>query len=206
MDDKVIYKFNDEISFRRCSLSEEGDYTYGDCTNFKIREVNYQDYYECNQLGIHLHCTKHIGYELNYVYDESEEKTFLICPKCQKKIQIQSLLDVQQQCLAMLNTEIFKDAKLVRLDDWYIPEIKSEKEKISDYWIRTEVKTDRDGDTIVVIYVGNKNQKQKAQLFVKPEKLQMTHDFNDQDPATVLSKIELTLKDRTIIQNYDDEI
>ena len=206
MGDKVIYKLNDEISFRRCSLSEEGNYTYGDCTNFRIEEVQYQDFYKCNQLGIHLHCSKHIGYELNYLYDEVEEKAFLICPKCKNKIQIQSFRDVQQQCLTMLNAEIFKDAKFVRLDDWYIPEIKSDKEKVSDYWVKTEVKTDKDGDTIVVIYVGNKNNKQKTQLFVKPEKLQLTHDFKDQDPATVLSKIELTLKDRKITQEYDDEI
>ena len=119
---------------------------------------------------------------------------------------IESFRDVLQRCLSMLNTEMFKDAKLVRLDDWYIPEIKGNKEKVSDYWVKTEVKTDKDGDTIIVIYVGNKNNKQKVQLFVKPEKLQMSHDFKDQDPATILSKIELTLKDRTITQEYDDEI
>jgi hypothetical protein len=67
-------------------------------------------------------------------------------------------------------------------------------------------KTDKDGDTIVVVYVTHEGTDGKAQFFIKPEKLQLSHDFKDLDPAKVLSKIELTLKSRTIAQEYDDEI
>ena len=91
----------------------------------------------------------------------------------------------------------------MRLDDWYIPEIKK-KEKTTDYWISTEVKTDRDGDTIIVIYVGHKDDSEKTQFFIKPEKLQLSHDYKDMDPSQILSKIVLTLKDRTIEQKYNE--
>lgn len=104
--------------------------------------------------------------------------------------------------MRMLNIELFKGAKLIRLDDWYIPEVKA-KEEISDYWITTNVKKDRDGDTIIIIYVGHKGNEKKAQFFVKPEKLQLSSDHKDMDPAKVLSKIVVTLRDRTLSQNYE---
>jgi hypothetical protein len=66
------------------------------------------------------------------------------------------------------------------------------------------VKKDKNGETIVIAYIGYKGNKDKAQLFIKPKKLQLTHDHNDLDPAKVLAKVELTLKDRKIIQEFDD--
>ena len=104
----------------------------------------------------------------------------------------------------MLNIPEFKGAKLVRLDDWYVPEVKKKEKTPSGYWIRTDVKTDRDGDTIIVVYVGNESTTDKAQFFIKPEKLQLTTDHKDLDPAKILSKIEITLKDRTLSQKYDE--
>ena len=106
--------------------------------------------------------------------------------------------------MRMLNIPEFKDAKLIRLDDWYVPEIKSKEKPDSDYWIKTEVKTDKDGDTIVVIYVGHKGTDGKTQYFIKPEKLQLSSDHKDLDPAKILSKIEVTLKDRKLSQEYDE--
>lgn len=99
--------------------------------------------------------------------------------------------------------DAFKDAKIIRLDDYYIPEIKADPEKVSDYWIKTEVKTDKDGDTIVIVYIGTRGEKDKVQFFIKPEKHQLTSDHNDLDPATIISKIEITLKDRKLIQEYE---
>ena len=69
----------------------------------------------------------------------------------------------------MLNIPEFKNAKLVRLDDWYVHEIKEKAKNESGYWITTDVKTDKDGDTIIVVYVGHKDSSEKAQFFIKPE-------------------------------------
>ena len=66
------------------------------------------------------------------------------------------------------------------------------------------MKTDKDGDTIVVLYVGKRDSKEKCQFFIKPEKLQLSNDYKDLDPAEVLTKIEVTLKDRIIKQEYDN--
>ncbi len=205
-DDVKIYRYNDDISFRECSLANKtNNLTYGDCTCFETREENWKTHYFCKQYGIHLHCTRHTEQELILLRDSTYQYS-LKCPKCNKMTEIVDLDKILQECLKMLNIPKFKNAKLIRLDDWYVPELKEEvvDEKISDYWIKTDVKTDKDGDTMIVLYIGKRDSKEKCQFFIKPEKLQLSNDYKDLDPAKVLSKIEVTLKDRTIKQKYDN--
>ncbi len=202
-EENIIYRYDDNISFRQCSLSNKiHSLTNGDCTNFFIQGENYKQYYYCNQYGIHLHCTKHPAIELEQ-HRPNFGEIFLKCPKCNIDIPINDFDDLLKSCLKVLNISKFKDAKLIRLDDWYVPEVKEKIEIESDYWIKAEVKTDRDKDTMVVLYIGNKNSKEKAQFFIKPEKLQLSNDYKDLDPAKILSKIEVTLRDRKIKQEYD---
>ena len=96
---------------------------------------------------------------------------------------------------------------IIKLDDIYYPEKKSKIKTESGYWITTEVKTDKDSDTIIVLYIGNsdeKYKKEKCQIFIQPEKLKLSHDHKDLDPATIISKIEVTLKDRKLEEEYNE--
>ncbi len=203
MGDKEIYRLNDDISFRKCSLFDDDKLTFGDCTNFSTLERNWRTYYSCNQDGVHFHCTVHPEIELEIV-DTPYSSIVYQCTKCRKNIELENPRELKSRCLRMLNIPEFKDAKLVRLDDWYVHEIKERKKDGSSYWITTNVKTDKDGDTIIVVYVGHKDSSEKAQFFIKPEKGQLTSDHKDMDPAKVLSKIEVYFKGRTLIQEYDD--
>lgn len=101
-----------------------------------------------------------------------------------------------------------QNAKLIRLDDIYVPELKIKDimGKRSPYLVNVNVKTDKDGDTMIVLCAGMKGDNKKSQFFIKPEKLQLTHDFKDMDPAKILARIELTLRGRTITQEYDEAI
>jgi len=202
MEKKKIYRLNDDISFRQCTLFSGELSTHGDCTNFGDAERNWKTYFFCNQRGIHLHCTKHPEIELD-VSNEYRHVT-LSCPRCKNEIEIDNFDDLIMKCLKMLNIEKFKGAKLIRLDDWYVPEVKHKEKVKSKYWVEADVKTDKDGDTIIVLYVGHSDSKEKAQFFIKPEKLQLASDHKDMDPAKILSKIEITLKDRTLMQQYDE--
>lgn len=202
-DEKIIYRLDDNISFRKCSLYDGERVNHGDCTNYTQKEIKWTEYSFCNQGGIHFHCTRDPEVELEV--ESSEYRLYLICPKCKNKIEIESLNSIYSRCLKLLNMELFKDAKLVRLDDWYVRELKEKVDVSSDYWITAQVKTDKDKDTIVILYVGKKGQKEKVQFFIKPEKLQLTSDHKDLDPSSILSKIEVTLKDRTLTQKYDDK-
>lgn len=40
----------------------------------------------------------------------------------------------------MLNIEEFKGAKLIRLDDWYVPEVKKKVKAPPKYWVEADVK------------------------------------------------------------------
>ena len=203
MSDKTIYRLNDEISFRKCSLFDDDKLTFGDCTNFSTAERNWRTYYGCNQDGIHFHCTTHPEIELDI--DKSDYyATKYYCPKCRKHIEVDSVSELKGKCLRMLNIPEFKGAKLVRLDDWYVHEVSKKVKTESGYWITTDVKNDKDGDTIIVVYVGHKDSDKKAQFFIKPEKGQLTSDHKDMDPAKVLSKIEVLFKGRKLSQEFDD--
>ena len=74
MSDKFIYRLDDEISFRKCSLFDECNTDHGDCTNFRIKEFHFCDNYFCNQEGIHFHCTKHPEIELGQYRTEKSAK------------------------------------------------------------------------------------------------------------------------------------
>lgn len=206
MEEKILYRLNDKISFRRCSLADGIRVSYGDCTNFYTKEENWTTYYGCNQDGLHFHCTRHPEIELARKVDEIGT-VYYSCPRCAPTmIEIESERALRSECLRMLNVLEFKGAKLIRLDDWYVHEIREKKKDESGYWITTDVKTDKDGDTIIVVYVGHKGSKEKAQFFIKPEKGQLTSDHKDMDPAKILSKIEVQFKGRKLTQEYSDEI
>lgn len=138
----------------------------------------------------------------------------LVCPLCERdedyeplRYDGQKFEDLQKKAFGLYTARDLENAKLVRLDDVYTPEIKgfdALKNKDSNYFIKSDVKTDIDGHTVVVLYVGYKGKKEKTQFFIKPEKLQLTHDHKDMDPAKVLAKVELTLKDRVITQKFKD--
>lgn len=207
-----IFRLNDDISFRVCSLHEGDDDTPGDCTNFYSYQANWKTHYSCNQYGIHLHCTKHPPIELNITEPEetdhfsTEEYVHLTCPKCRNDIKVSDLKDIYMKCKKLLNMEKFKNATLIRLDDWYIPELKGKVDNLpSDYWIKADVKTDKDNDTIVVLYIGNKSDSSKVQYFIKPEKCQLTSDHKDTDPAKVIARIDVTLKDRKLSHSFDTD-
>lgn len=146
---------------------------------------------------------KHPEIELEVESSDYGSTTYR-CPKCNKSIVVDNNRELKSRCLRMLNIPEFKDAKLVRLDDWYVHEIKEKVKDESGYWITTNVKTDKDGDTIIVVYVGHKDSNEKAQFFIKPEKGQLTSDHKDMDPAKILSKIEVHFKGRTLTQKFED--
>ena len=205
MEEKILYRLNDKISFRRCSLADGMSVSYGDCTNFYTKEQNYTTYYGCNQEGLHFHCTQHPEIELARKVD-GMGTVYYSCPRCSPMpFEIENEHALRSECLRMLNIPAFKGAKLIRLDDWYVHEVREKKKDESGYWITTDVKTDKDGDTIIVLYVGHKDSKEKAQFFIKPEKGQLTSDHKDMDPANVLSKIEVQFKGRKLTQEYSDE-
>lgn len=201
MYEKIVYRLNDDISFRKCALFYGKGTTFGNCTSFGEKDVDGGAYY-CNQQGLHFHCTRHPEIELDV--ESFYGTATLSCRKCNNAISINNIRQLINQSLRMLNVQEFRNAKLVRLDDWLVPEVKREEIATPEYQITTDVKTDKDGDTVVIIHIGHSGSLEKTRFFLKPEKCQLTSDYTDLDPAKILSKIEITLRDKTLSQSYDE--
>lgn len=199
MSNKELYQYNDKLLFR-----------------IKRKDNNWGSLDETiEDRAVTFVCPKHR-------VDLVEEKFLfkgthgfrLSCPLCEQDDDYKPVrfdgIDypiLEKKALALLDKSDLENAKLIRLNDVYTKEItkfNADPQKDSCYSIKADVKTDINGDTIVILYIGYKGEKDKTQLFIKPEKLQLSHDFKDLDPAKILAKIELTLKDRTITQKYDD--
>lgn len=212
---ETAFEYNDDIIFRLCSLSDGKKLTkFGTCTNFDEQSTRYETTYTCNQYGVHLYCKIHPTIELEYHYENGVEP-FLECPKCKKIIKIikyesiYNIRDLYKDCLKKLNYVKMNADNIVRLEDWYYPEKNNKIKNVSSgYWISSSIKRDKDGATMIVLYIGNNSEEykgKKSQFFIQPEKLKLTHDHKDLDPATIISEIKVTLKDRTLEEKYDED-
>jgi len=197
INNKKIYKYNDNLLF---SVIEPISNPFG-IVNTDARIVEFIcPKHRIRLTNVGLGPKVRVGYRL-------------VCPICQKdgnyhpvRSSTELLKSLEKKALSLYDKDTYRKAKLIRLDDYYVPEIKK-LDVLPDsttYSIKVDVKTDKDGDTIIVLYVGYKGNKEKAQIFIKPEKFQLSHDHKDLDPAKILAKIELTLKDRKILQKYGD--
>lgn len=193
-------------------------YKYNDNLYFIVNEpLNLDWTSNTDKRTVDFLCSIHQDTKLVMV--ENIKRSFpgfkLNCPLCEQNDDYQPLNfnrqkyeDLQKKALSLVDRKDLRNAKLVRLDDVYVPELKTDNmlKEDSDYFVKANIKTTVKGDTIAIIYIGYKGNKDKVQFFIKPERKEITHDFKDLDPAKILAKLELTLNDRTITQNYNNEV
>lgn len=197
-NEKELYQYNDELLF--CIKSR------GNWEPFDETAENRAVTFVCPEHKVELVEEKFLMRGTNGFR--------LSCPLCEQEKDYKPIrfdgIDykiLEKKALALLDKSDLENAKLIRLNDVYTKEItkfNANPDKESDYSIKADIKTDVNGDTIVILYIGYKGEKEKAQFFIKPEKLQLSHDYKDMDPAKILAKIELTLKDRVIEQSYNE--
>jgi len=189
-EENVLYKFDDALLFR-------------------LHKKNI----------VRFHCAKHSEIEL--VTDPDPFKTALHCVKCGIVKEANGRTGEftydfwRHQAKSLLNAPKFEGAKIIRLDDYYVPELKIEikgskstitnkSELPSDYKVVCDIKKDKDGDTLIMLQVFKKGSGKGAQFFIKPEKAQLTSDHNNPDPKDMISDIQVTLRDRILTQDYTD--
>jgi len=99
----------------------------------------------------------------------------------------------QQYVIDKLDAKAFAQMKVLNIDDEAIPVAKEEL-KDSDYWVRAKVTESKSGLRLIV-WAGQKSNKNKAQLFVEPSLKRMSFDQNDDHPTEVFAKVEATFVD-----------
>ena len=213
-EEKQLYKLNNDVCFRVCA--------YEDCTD---KNSHWSEHtkrcidnmggtiWACNHEGeIHLHCVNHTEAELVILDKMNGPRSMkLICPICSLKEDYQPPSSLQRldagrittlklQSKSLLNSSIFKNAKLIRLDDYYTPEL-SEKTKTtdnSDYWLSYDVKENKEGKPVLILYLGNRKEGTKSQFFIEPESNKLSHDHKDDDPLSIIARIEVQFQKGTI--------
>lgn len=161
---------------------------------------------EPHEGGIHLHCPEHNEFEMVVSQNGVGPRSYgLSCAACGSAQRVGRMLaheieTIKQQAKAALNSSAFKGAKLIRLDDFYTPEIsvKDTATKESKYWMSYDVKETKDGKPLLVLYLGDREEKSKIQFFIEPETKKLSHDHKDTEPISVISRVEVQFKDGVI--------
>lgn len=203
---KKIYRLSEKYYFRVCE--------YEDCServsHWKGHEMCIADPFsmaqEPHEGGIHLHCPIHTEFEMVTTQNNVGPRSYgLSCAACGNIQQVGRMLlseidTIKRQARAALNSSMFKGAKLIRLDDFYTPElsVKSTATKNSKYWMSYDVKESKDGSPLLILYLGDRQENTKAQFFIDPETKKLSHDQKDTEPIAVVSRIEVQFKDGVI--------
>lgn len=94
-----------------------------------------------------------------------------------------------------IDAQVFSKFPAINLDDSMIPVAKENiKDKDNPYWIRSKITESKSG-TRLIIWAGNREAKNKTQLFIEPEIKKLSFDQNDDHPLEVFSKVEVTFAD-----------
>lgn len=202
----MIYKINDKVLCRICQ--------FDDCD---FRELHWRGHEEnlcinCSHSGdVHFHCIRHKEIELaiKITGNKNQRYSSLICVVCEqedgynpplRRLSDEDIITLKQKAKSLINSNKFKSAKMVRLDDYYVPEISEKKiaTKDSNYWVSYDVKETVMGKPLLVLYLGNREDKSKAQFFIEPETQKLSHDHKHGNPLSILSRIEVEFKDGKI--------
>lgn len=212
MDEKRIYSLSKDTFFRICD--------FDDCTDKAahwaehIKKCSGLVMLDCFHEGdVHFHCPIHREVELSLhgggLRGPLDYKLVcIICsqdaeyqtPSTRRRLSVQGIFALKQAAKALVQSPKFKNAKLIRIDDYYVPEI-SEKlatKKDSKYWVSYDVKETKMGSPILVLYLGDREKKTKAQFFIEPETGKLSHDHKDDSPLEIIARIEVKFKDGKI--------
>lgn len=86
--------------------------------------------------------------------------------------------------------------KVINLDDEAIPLAtkRIDNEKVNPFWIEAKLVESKIGKRIV-IYAGDKNRKNKTQVFIEPDIKRVSFDQKDHHPMDVFCKVEATFEE-----------
>jgi hypothetical protein len=103
-----------------------------------------------------------------------------------------------------IDAQSFSKMPVLNLDDSAVPVAKEDiKDKDNPFWVRSKV-TESKAGTRLIIWAGNRDAKNKTQLFIEPEIKKLSFDQNDDHPLAVFAKVEATFADG-VKMNIDQE-
>ena len=125
--------------------------------------------------------------------------TSLRCEDCQTPHVIPRPWEREKQyVLDRIDANIFKDMKVLNLDDEAIPLAETKiKSKDGKFFVVANLNESKTGKRLVV-YAGESGKPNKTQIFVEPDIKRLSFDQKDLHPTDVFTKLEATFSDKTI--------
>lgn len=212
MNNLVIYELtNPSVCFRVCNTlkSDVPDW----CTNYG-KDGDWNKKFTCRQQNVHFYCPIYKNIELveNMENIDFTNETIWWCEKCKQCDRTYEGIrlnkeDIVRRARIIVESEKLKNACLIRIDE-QCSELKINKLKTNTptYVAWGKIETDIVGNPQVNLYIACSDDKgKKVHYFIEPEVEKIRHEISntDIDPATIISKIQITLKDRRIIYEYD---
>lgn len=127
-----------------------------------------------------------------------DEATSLRCEDCSNPYYIpRSWVREKQYVLDRIDAKVFKDMRVLNLDDEAIPLAEAKvKTKDEKFFVVANLNESKTGKRLVV-YAGEKGKRNKTQIFVEPEIKRVSFDQRDLHPMDIFTKLEATFPDET---------
>ncbi len=163
----------------------------GICWDYEvdINGVPYDVIALCPKKNCHGKLIKDIG--AKYKHGEWKYK----CIVCDCKITLNKSIEEEGKIfLHRLESQKYKDAELIKIDDELIKLTESELKDDKDYWITAKLSENKRGNKQLMILVGSKREEDKTQLFIDIANEKLSFDQNNIHPKEIFTKVVATFK------------
>jgi hypothetical protein len=120
----------------------------------------------------------------------------LVCAECNDEYIFPRTISAEKQyILDKIDSKIFKQMKVLNLDDEAIPLAESKISSKDDKFFVTAILTESKVGKRLVVYAGEKGRKEKSQIFIEPEIKRLAFDQKDMHPTEVFLELTGTFDD-----------
>ena len=138
--------------------------------------------------------SKKCACELQESKIENSQKYRLYCVNCGYEIELNTSIDnLVKDFMLVYESASYQDAEIINLDGELV-RLTREKIKDPDYWIDAKLSKNKKGEIQLMVLAGSKKEKDKAQLFIEPNKEKLGFDQNNDHPNKIFSKVVCTFK------------
>jgi len=131
-------------------------------------------------------------------YDLDDLTYNLVCEECSAVYKLPRSYEREQEyVLNKIDAKFFKGMRFINFDDEALPIAKDKKYSKDNRYFVTSLLTESRAGLRLVVYAGEKGQKEKTQIFVEPKIKRLAFDQNDMHPTDVFTKLEATFADGT---------
>lgn len=111
------------------------------------------------------------------------------CSQCDFEITLKKPIeDVASDLLEIVESQKYKSAEIINIDGELV-RVQREEVTDNDYWVDVKLSKTKKGEVQLMVLAGSKKSKDKAQLFLDPQKERLSFDQTNDHPGKIFSKV-----------------